>query len=465
VVEANTNNSIMLGQFARNILAGLFVILLLIIFLFLRRSYKKVAKPVKIISENAENAVVSKWGNIRKVETKIEEFQKLDKFSTYLIDLLKQRGGANPEMVNKIIEVKEVEGKYKNEKLERDANKFRLAVDGALDLVAIVDTHGYLTYVNKALTNLTGIKPSDAENKRITDLWHPNDDLNMWKQNFEKVVKEKKPLQFSSWGVKQNGIKFESNIQISPIITDDGFIENLLVVERDVTEEKQKERIKSEFISVVSHELRTPMTSINGYIDLMNRRLIQNKAIENTWVKSLSNEASRLTHLIEELLEVNKVKSGKLVFDFRNCHLSDVITQAIHRFKFTFPTHKIIYTNKVTQDVDTVRGDFNKLLQAFNNLLDNAAKHSSVDKPIFINYLYIKNKLVIEIQDSGKGIAPHDIPNVFKVFYKAEDNLKEGMGLGLYITKNILDKHNAAIKVTSELNKGTTFILTFHPQK
>ncbi len=219
------------------------------------------------------------------------------------------------------------------------------------------------------------------------------------------------------------------------------------------------------FIALAAHELRTPMTSINGYIDLMNRRLIQNKAIENTWVKSLSNEASRLTHLIEELLEVNKVKSGKLVFDFRNCHLSDVITQAIHRFKFTFPTHKIIYTNKVTQDVDTVRGDFNKLLQAFNNLLDNAAKHSSVDKPIFINYLYIKNKLVIEIQDSGKGIAPHDIPNVFKVFYKAEDNLKEGMGLGLYITKNILDKHNAAIKVTSELNKGTTFILTFHPQK
>jgi PAS domain S-box-containing protein len=463
VVEANTNNSIMLGQFARNILAGLFVILLLIIFLFLRRSYKKVAKPVKIISENAENAVVSKWGNIRKVETKIEEFQKLDKFSTYLIDLLKQRGGANPEMVNKIIEVKEVEGKYKNEKLERDANKFRLAVDGALDLVAIVDTHGYLTYVNKALTNLTGIKPSDAENKRITDLWHPNDDLNMWKQNFEKVVKEKKPLQFSSWGVKQNGIKFESNIQISPIITDDGFIENLLVVERDVTEEKQKERIKSEFISVVSHELRTPMTVIRGYSTLLTEgKLGDLNEKQKEYIDKINEKTGQLLELANDMLDIQKFESGKIDLKFETTDMNKFVQNIVNDFQTEYSKKglRLSFENNLKSGSDKANIDLKYFTRVVTNLLTNAYKYTEKGEVKVFLVNPDDNHIVVAVKDTGIGIKEEALQHLFERFYQADGVMQrkqEGTGLGLNIIKTVAEAHNGMVWVESKLGVGSTF--------
>ncbi|CAN5195781.1 hypothetical protein BH11PAT1_BH11PAT1_2350 [soil metagenome] len=209
------------------------------------------------------------------------------------------------------------------------------------------------------------------------------------------------------------------------------------------------------FISLASHELRTPLTSINGYIQLLHKKLSKQENSEGKWIRELSDECQRLTNLVKELLEINRIKQGQLQFNLRESNMHDIIDKAIGRLKFSYLNRDITFINNTTGKEDEIIGDSDKLLQMMSAFLSNAAKFSNNDTSITIELTTQKKYVVVTIADNGEGIDAQDLARIFEEFYKAPHNLKEGMGIGLMLAKHIINYHRGEVKVKSKRGKGT----------
>lgn len=211
------------------------------------------------------------------------------------------------------------------------------------------------------------------------------------------------------------------------------------------------------FIALASHELRTPITSISGYVQLLETRFGQMQTTESRWIKELSWECKRLTNLVKELLEVNQMNTGQLQYFFKECNLKDVINRVISNFRFTHPSRTIIFEDLTALKDAKVIGDFDKLMQLTTNLVDNAVKFSPEETPIRVGLCPKGRSFVVQVKNEGAGIDRKDIPKIFHEFYKGQNNLKEGMGLGLFLVKNIATRHHGTVSVTTKPGKGTIF--------
>lgn len=210
------------------------------------------------------------------------------------------------------------------------------------------------------------------------------------------------------------------------------------------------------FISMAAHEFRTPLTTINGYIQLLYSKLSGANTSEARWVEELSWETTRLIMLVNELLEVHHIKSGKFRYQFKECSLMEVANRAIRESRFTHTHHQVVLEDKLGNHSDKIIGDHDKLLQVVTNLIDNAAKFSPQNTDIILSLRFQSPYLILSIRDQGHGISKKDLPEIFESFYKGSRNVKaSGMGLGLFIAKNIIKQHRGLISVRSKKDKGT----------
>ncbi|OGE30812.1 hypothetical protein A2631_03935 [Candidatus Daviesbacteria bacterium RIFCSPHIGHO2_01_FULL_44_29] len=209
------------------------------------------------------------------------------------------------------------------------------------------------------------------------------------------------------------------------------------------------------FLSMAAHEFRTPITTISGYAQMLKLRFSDQQAVEKRWSGEIYGETNRLLRLVNELLAVNRIKTGKLDFHWRESSLREVIKRSLAAFAFTHPSRSAVFIDDQNFS-DVIVGDLDKLLQVFTNILDNAAKFSTPDKEIIIKLYSKKDEVLVSIQDQGQGIAKKDLQKVLEGFYRGVNNQKEGMGLGLYISKEIIEQHHGEIKIKSKVNKGTT---------
>lgn len=247
--------------------------------------------------------------------------------------------------------------------------------------------------------------------------------------------------------------KFEdSDLQVLKLF---GSLASLAIRKSELFNETKKSlEDRDLFISLAAHELRTPLTTLNGYIQLMLTRIREKKSIQNKWVLELALESQRLKLLIDEFLEINRIRSGKLQFNWQEYNLKKIVSRSISSFKFNAPMRKIVLKDKLGAK-NKIIGDPEKLVQVVINILENAHKYSSEKEKILVSLRYKSPYYVLDIIDQGKGIHEQDLSRVFEGFYKGEGNLHEGMGLGLYLSKNIIDAHHGEISIKSKLNKGT----------
>lgn len=214
------------------------------------------------------------------------------------------------------------------------------------------------------------------------------------------------------------------------------------------------------FISLASHELKTPLTAINVYIQLIDKKRTAGKTPDDKWYRLLSQEVTRLTHLVQELLSKEHAKTGELSIDWKECSLSEIIQRAIETVNDSYPDANIQYKNTLKENSDLIVGDYDKLLQVFLNLLTNAIKFSPKHQPITATLSSHDKFFLITFEDHGIGIAEKDLNTIFKQFYQVDPAQAGGMGLGLFLAKNIITLHQGSISVTSKLGKGATFTVT-----
>lgn len=219
---------------------------------------------------------------------------------------------------------------------------------------------------------------------------------------------------------------------------------------------QQALNMRDRFISMAAHELRTPLTAIHGYSQLLAKKMSGNDTNESRWANQLVYECTRMRILIDDLLEINRIRSGKTNYIWKECNLEEIIIRARNNFIFMYPDRKIIIDQKINQPKPFVIGDFDKLLQSILNLLDNAAKFSSASDSVEVMLDKKENYYRISVKDKGLGIHTKDIPQVRTSYYVGSNHNKEGMGLGLYLVDDIINAHRGLLSIKSREGKGTT---------
>lgn len=235
-----------------------------------------------------------------------------------------------------------------------------------------------------------------------------------------------------------------------------GSLASLAVSKTQLYEEtKDALNARDTFIAMAGHELRTPLTTIIGYVQLLQGKIKQNIP-EKKWIDELARESYRLSVLVNELLTVNKVSIGKLNYNFKVCNLREILDRVLKDFHFAHRHHPIKVKLTEADDKYNIVGDSDKLVQAIDNILDNAAKFSPKGSEVLINCILQKKDLVIEVKDQGNGIEKKDISRLFENYYRGSNkDSADGMGIGLYLTKSLITKHKGTIEIKSKPQQGT----------
>jgi signal transduction histidine kinase len=236
---------------------------------------------------------------------------------------------------------------------------------------------------------------------------------------------------------------------------------------------EELDRLKSRFLSMASHELKTPLTSISGLAQVLQRRMRRRLELvrpsDQEWCEELrahidrldllNSQTARLGRLVDELLDVSRIESGKLQFRWSPVDLTVLVTEVAQRLQLTTAQHsiEIAFPTPIRGPIDA---DRDHLEQVLDNLVSNAIKFSPAGGTVAITLRDEDDEVVVRVSDPGIGIPTSELDAVFGLFYQADDPVSRrsgGMGLGLYISKEIVTRHGGRIWAESEAGKGSTF--------
>lgn len=218
---------------------------------------------------------------------------------------------------------------------------------------------------------------------------------------------------------------------------------------------------RDEFISIASHEIKTPLTSIKGFVQLIRRRV---KAVDaprvHEYVDKIESQVSRLTKLITDLLDVTRIESGKLVYSFEELDLVEIVDDVCEVCQAANPSHRIV--NEFHAPLWVV-GDKERLTQVLMNIITNAIKYSPGEEQVIVSLTESIKQATVSVQDFGTGISEDAQLKIFQRYYRVQANELDtlpSLGLGLYLSAEIIKAHRGEIEVKSELGKGAIFSFT-----
>lgn len=220
---------------------------------------------------------------------------------------------------------------------------------------------------------------------------------------------------------------------------------------------KQAEHKKDEFISIASHELKTPLTSVKGYIQLLQRSINRDdKTMAQNHLEKASIQLEKLNELIADLLDISKIESGKMKFNMKSFCADNMVNNAIEMLQQSNPDFKI---SKLGKTEEMIFGDEMRLEQVVINFITNAIKYAPGTNQVNVITHIKDEKLYVAVKDFGIGISKEQQHKIFDKFYRVEDNSNRfnGLGIGLYICSEIINRHGGTIGVNSVPDEGSEF--------
>ena len=235
----------------------------------------------------------------------------------------------------------------------------------------------------------------------------------------------------------------------------------VLLTIHDLTDVRQVETSRKEFVSNVSHELRSPIASIRAMVEVLEDGALNDAKTAWDFIRRINGEIERMTSMVNELLELSRIESGQEVVDIRPVNLHKVVKDTIFNLnqqsQGNIPNIELAFDNGII-----VLGQENKLVQIFQNLLQNASKFTPLSGEIEVNANPVENgHIMVSVSDSGSGIPAEHIAHVFERFYKVDRSRRDkGTGLGLSIVKHLVQAHGGEVSVESVEGEGSTFYFT-----
>ncbi|MEK3725399.1 ATP-binding protein [Paenibacillus sp. FSL H8-0034] len=326
------------------------------------------------------------------------------------------------------------------------------------DGVILCDASGHIRYSNEQMKQL-GLGCAHWDNIMV---W-----LHSWqrlvqpvnlklREHAEDVLAGREASYRVRFSMPLDKVRYYIEMRVEPISTTQEEAEFLFLF-RDRTEEEKADEIKNEFISVVSHELRTPLSSVQGFLEILLHRDL-NEEKQKRYLQTVYNESLRLSHLINDFLDIQRLEAGREEYHFELMELCSFSEEMIGEWQQGKQKHQLFL--QVANEKLSILADRDKLKQVYLNLLSNAVKYSPEAERVDVRILRIGSDVQIDFVDYGLGIPDDAKSSIFEQFYRVDNSDRRkigGSGLGLTIVKKIVEAHGGAVTFESVFGEGTTF--------
>jgi PAS domain S-box-containing protein len=339
---------------------------------------------------------------------------------------------------------------------ERSA-KLAAIVDSTDDAIISKTLESVITSWNASAERMFGYTADEIIGETIYKLFPP-ERFDEEPRILERLKRGERVTHFETQRITKDGRLLDVSLTISPIKDTQGKIIGLSKIARDITEKKMDEVRKNDFIGMVSHELKTPLTSLNAIVQVVSAKL---KNSEDSFLPGAMERANmqvkRMTGMINGFLSVSRLEAGKILIEKHLFDLGQLLEEISDETRLVLTTHTIRLT--VAGPVE-INADRDKISSVISNLISNAVKYSPDGKRIEIDCHISGNNAVVSVKDEGIGIKPQDLTQIFDRYYRVETNNTKhiaGFGIGLYLSAEIIKRHDGEIWAESESGKGSTF--------
>lgn len=339
-----------------------------------------------------------------------------------------------------------------------EKNKFMTIVKSISDPLMVLDGSFKIKFVNNSCETFLGLNEENIINKHFLQAINNGE---LYDHAF-KIINRDLIDNGKFIEVVIGDKTYFFNVIVTSIKDKDQKGNGVIMLFRNVTELKQVEKIKTEFIGTISHELKTPLTSVMMGVGLMlDENLGPLNEKQNGVISTIKEDVQRLSELVSNLLKISKIQSDKAVFNRRKCNLNSLIEECIEN-NINVARNKNIILELNLNNIPRAIIDKEKMLWVLNNLLSNAIRYTDENGRIIIGSGIEKNNIKIYVEDTGRGIPENCLDRVFEKFFRVEefDILPESTGLGLSIAKEIVEAHDGQIWCESILDKGSKFTFT-----
>jgi len=385
---------------------------------------------------------------------------------------------------------------FETKRLTKDGRE----LDVSLTISPILDSQGNIIGLSKIMRDITERKQAEEKSAKLAAIIESSDDaiigktldsvITSWNDSAERIFGytadeiigqtvytlipsdryEEEPRilaqlkngqrveHFETKRLTKDGRELDVSLTISPILDSQGNIIGLSKIMRDITERKQDETRKNDFIGMASHELKTPLTSLNAIIQVVNSKL---KNSEDTFLVSAMDKANmqvkRMTAMINGFLNISRFEAGKIQIDKQPFKLAELLQEIVDESRLVVNTHTILLADCGLIEINA---DRDKISSVVSNLVSNAIKYSPKGKFVELACKESGGKVIVSIKDEGMGIKARDLSHIFDRYYRVETNHTKhisGFGIGLYLSSEIIKRHDGEIWAESESGIGSTF--------
>ncbi len=373
--------------------------------------------------------------------------------------------------------------------VNREREQLLAVLENAGEAIVITDADGFMEYANPAWEELTGYNAAQAmrhkmcilEDETFPDFSLPIGPLEA-KESYggeqethtyptpadadeftsvRSITQRQRIWRRELVGQRPDGATYVVDLTVTPVFDDAMELANLVIIYRDVTQYKELDRIKSEFLSTAAHELRSPLTSLLGFSELLLLRKDLSDEERIRFLKYINDHAMHLKQLVDDLLDISRIESGvSFVVKLEPLELYPLFEQEVRSWQESHPDHT--YQLYDGHDWPQVHADKDRIRQVMRNLLSNATKYSPAGGTITVSATPVGGYIEIRIADEGIGMTEEELTHIFEKFWRANasSTAVEGTGLGLVIVKHIVEQHGGQVWVESIRGRGTVVHFT-----
>ena len=461
-------------------------------YVYVNRAYADMLhrQPQEIIGESILDVIgVDAYESIRPYVEKVlqgqpAEYKQDVRFESigvrHLIGTYRPDVAADGSVVGWIASISDISDRKDTEKALR---QFAAIVESTDDAIIGMDLNGLITSWNNAARELYGYSAEEVIGRNVSILIPP-EHFRDERQILTKIRGGERLVHYETIRMAKDGRRIAVSLTVSPIQDASGVLIGASKIARNITERRRVEaereellrrehearaeaevanRVKDEFLANLSHELRTPLNAIVGWSSMLcNNQLTPDET--QRAVEIINRNAKAQTQLIESVLDVSRIVSGKMQFDSRPVEVEKVVESAIDSMRPAADAKNIKFRVHVSSNIAPVSGDFNRLQQIVWNLLSNAVKFSPSGAEIDVQLKTVAGLVQIVIKDNGQGISADFLPHVFERFRQGDASTTKkfgGLGLGLAIVRHLVELHGGSVQAESQgEGKGSTFTVT-----
>ncbi len=407
----------------------------------LSRSFDKAVVAIKKSRSEINKRVKEQTSEIRKKQKDLEGQQKA--------------------VLNVLEDVDEE--RKKSGKLANDLIKFKLAVDNASDHIVITDIDGSVIYANKAVKKITGFSSKEILGKKVgtKENWGGLMGQEFYEKMWNEVKKKKKVFEGEIKNKRKNGQEYTAYASISPVLNTKNEVVFFVGIERDITKEKEIEKMKSEFVSVASHQLRTPLTGIQWVAERMLKKSKLPKK-DRGYMEDIRLSTNRLTLLVNDLLNVSRIEEGRISINPEKIDLVSYLESYFLECTPICEKKNIKMTFEKHPKSLEISADRNAIRNITQSIISNAIEYTPAGGEVKVYLEQKGEKFLFKVADTGIGIPKENQSTIFGKFIRGDNAITvktDGTGLGLYIVKQAVNLLGGKIWFESEEGKGSTFFV------